>query len=62
LKSTIKFGPAVSQKEMEKRLFDDSTTSDDLKTLRKIKARIELVADIEDIKSVAAFIKKNASG
>jgi hypothetical protein len=45
---TIKFGPAVSQKELEKKILDEGTTADDLKKLHRIKARIEPIGDPEE--------------
>jgi hypothetical protein len=54
---TIKFGPAVSQKELEKAL-NEATTPDDLKKLRKMKARIEFLGDLEDIQSISSHLKE----
>ena len=45
---TIKFGPSVSQKEVEK-VLNEALHPDELKAIQKFKARIELVADIDDI-------------
>ncbi len=55
---TIKFGPAVSQKELEKAL-DESDTEDNsaLSRVHKTKARIEVIADFQDIKSLATILK-----
>lgn len=53
---TIKFGPAVSQKELEKALHE-AQHPDELKRLQKMKARIEIVADLEDVKKIADFVK-----
>ncbi|MGA2724787.1 MAG: hypothetical protein ABSG79_20550 [Bryobacteraceae bacterium] len=52
----IKFGPAVSQKELEKLLHagEGQFQPDDL---RKMKARIELVGDFEDLKKITDFLK-----
>lgn len=54
---TIKFGPAVSQKELEKALHGDGETLNHA-TLTKMKARIEIVADFEDLKKIDAAIKR----
>lgn len=53
---TIKFGPAVSQKELEKIMHSDEGEfrPDDLK---KMKARIEIIAEFEDLKQVSELIK-----
>jgi hypothetical protein len=54
---TIKFGPAVSQKELEKIINsgEGHFTPDDLK---KVKARIEIVAEFEDLKKINEFLKQ----
>ena len=54
---TIKFGPAVSQKELEKRL-SEATTPEELKSLHRMKARIELIGDIEDIHGLQQVLKE----
>jgi hypothetical protein len=53
---TIKFGPAVSQKELEKIINsgEGHFHPDDLK---KMKARIELVGDLEDIKKLKLLLE-----
>ena len=48
---TIKFGPAVSQKELEKAL-NEATDPAVLTKLHKMKARIEIIADFEDLKRI----------
>lgn len=53
---TIKFGPAVSQKELEKAL-NEAKHPDDLKKFHQIKARIELVGEIEDVKKIGDLLK-----
>jgi hypothetical protein len=53
---SIKFGPAVSQKELEKALHESGETPGHT-TLNKFKARIEFVGDFEDVKKVAETIK-----
>lgn len=54
---TIKFGPAVSQKELEKALHESGETPNHT-TLSKMKARIEVVGDFEDLKKVATLLKE----
>ena len=56
---TIKFGPAVSQKELEKIINsgEGHFNPDDLK---KMKVRIELIADIEDVKKIGDFLKESS--
>jgi hypothetical protein len=59
---TIKFGPAVSQKELEKAL-NDPTIHGEVevsKRMHKMKARIEIIADFEDLKKIAAMLKEIA--
>jgi len=59
---TIKFGPAVSQKELEKAL-NDPTIHGEVevsKRMHKMKARIEIIADFEDLKKIAAMQKEIA--
>jgi hypothetical protein len=48
---TIKFGPAVSQKELEKIINtgEGHFATDDLK---KMKARVEFIGDIDDVRKV----------
>ena len=53
---TIKFGPAVSQKELEKAL-NDGIDSPKISGLHKLKARIELVCDYKDLHTIDEFIK-----
>jgi hypothetical protein len=54
---TIKFGPAVSQKELEKALHEAADPAV-LTKLHKMKARIEIVADFEDLKKIAEVLKE----
>jgi hypothetical protein len=54
---TIKFGPAVSQKELERALHESGEAPTHT-NLIKMKARIEIVADFEDLKKIDAFIKE----
>jgi hypothetical protein len=56
---TIKFGPAVSQKEMEKALHEDIDAAK-LPQLHKMKARIEVIGDFEDLKKVSELLKELA--
>ena len=51
---TIKFGPAVSQKDLEKALHEGG----DLKNAHHLKARIELVGEAEDIKKMSELLKQ----
>jgi hypothetical protein len=53
---TIKFAPAVSQKELEKALHEDGETPNHT-TLTKMKARIELIGDFEDVKKLSQILK-----
>jgi hypothetical protein len=57
---TIKFGPAVSQKELEKMLLGDATKPEGLKKLHRMKARVGLVADAEDIRAIGDFLKEHS--
>ncbi len=56
---TINFGPAVSQKEIEKALNDPSVHGEleVSKKMQKMKARIELIGDFEDLKKLTEMIK-----
>ena len=54
---TIKFGPAVSQKELEKFLNTDLTPHE-TNRLSRMKARIEIIADFEDLKKIAEMLKE----
>jgi hypothetical protein len=53
---TIKFGPAISQKELEKALHEDGETPNHT-NLTKMKARIEFIGDFDDIKRVKELLK-----
>jgi hypothetical protein len=49
---TINFGPAVSQKELEKALHESGETPNhNVPDLTKMKPRIEVVCDFEDVKN-----------
>jgi len=56
---TIKFGPAVSQKELEKALHE--LDPKELPNLHKIKARIEIICDFEDLKKIGDTLKALAN-
>ena len=56
---TIKFGPAVSQKELETLLHADLTPHE-TNRLSLMKARIEIVGDFEDLKKISALLKELA--
>jgi hypothetical protein len=56
---TIKFAPAVSQKELEK-FLNEATNPEALKGLYKMKARVELVGDLEDIHKLQQVLKELA--
>jgi len=57
---TIKFGPAVSQKELEKALNDSGDTPV-YTQFNKIKARIEFFGDFEDVKRIKELLKQLSS-
>src|ERR1035437_2807592 len=59
---TIKFGPAVSQRELEKALHESGDTSAQVPDLKKMKARIEFIGDFEDVKTIAEMVKRLSSG
>jgi hypothetical protein len=54
---TIKFAPAVSQKELEKALHESGETPVGT-TINKFRARIEFVGEFEDVKKVRDFLKQ----
>ena len=51
---TIKFGPAVSQKDLEKALYENG----DLSKAHQLRARIELIGEAEDIKKLSELLKQ----
>jgi len=53
---TIKFGPAVSQKELEK-LLTTGEGEFQIPQLKMMKARIEVVGDFEDLKKICRDIE-----
>ena len=60
---TIKFGPAVSQRELEKALHDPTIQGavEILKQMHKMKARIEIVGEFEDLKKITGMLKTLAA-
>jgi hypothetical protein len=55
---TIKFGPAVSQKELENALHEPGLENDEaIKRVHKMKARIEVIGDFEDLQKVVGVLK-----
>jgi len=57
---TIKFGPAVSQKELEKALHEAGEMPGTPPKLNAVKARIELVCDFESLRRISALLKELA--
>ena len=57
---TIKFAPALSQKELEKVLHENIDPAT-VPEIHKMRARIEIVADFEENKNIATFLKKAAT-
>jgi len=56
---TIKFAPAVSQKELEKALHEPGLHAEQIPTrIHKMKARIEVICDFEDLKTLTEMLKK----
>jgi hypothetical protein len=56
---TIKFGPAVSQKELEEALDKPGLESEAaVSRLHKMKARIEVICDFEDLKRLTTALKE----
>lgn len=51
---SLKFNPAVSQKDLEKALHEDGATPNHA-NLTEMKARIEFVGDFQDVKHVFRF-------
>jgi hypothetical protein len=51
---TIKFGPAVSQKELEKVLHENG----DISRAALMKVKIEFVGEAEDIKKLSELLKE----
>lgn len=55
-----KIRPAVSQKELEKFLNADLTPHE-TNRLSRMKARIEIIADFEDLKKINEFLRKGST-
>ena len=57
---TIKFGPAVSQKDLEKALNDPTISGETAvsQQMHKMKARIEFIGDFEDVKKFSDLLKE----
>jgi hypothetical protein len=53
----IKFGAAVSQKELEKRLHESGEAPAQLPDLKTIKARVEFIGDFDDLKKISELLK-----
>lgn len=56
---TLKFGPAYSQKEPEKAL-NDGIDPPSIPNPHKMKARIEFIGDLDDVKRMKDFQKQYA--
>ena len=59
-RAAIKFGPAVSQREMKKALHESGQVLGDAKST-KMKARVELVGEFEDLKMIVTIPRELAS-
>jgi hypothetical protein len=57
---TIKFGPAVSQKELEKMLHESGDMPDPAVTpyLHKMKTRIEVICEFADVRKIDEVLKE----
>jgi hypothetical protein len=56
---TIKAAPAVSHKEILKKLSEGKELApDDLAKLSKVKAKLEIIGDYADMEKVRDFLKK----
>jgi hypothetical protein len=54
---TIKFAPAVSHKDLEKALHESGETPNQSPPdMHKMKARIELIGDFDDVKKLSALL------
>jgi hypothetical protein len=59
---TIKFAPAVSQKDLEKALHESGETPiQSLSARHKMKACIELIGDFDDVKKLSALLDGRTS-
>jgi hypothetical protein len=54
----IKFAPAVSQKELQKKLLEGDLTVEETKKFHQMKARVEVVGDFADIKKIGDLLKE----
>jgi hypothetical protein len=54
---TMKFGPAVSQRDLEKALHE-SASEDIVRRVGSVKCRIELIGEFEDIKKLSELLKQ----
>ena len=54
---TIKFGPAVSQKDLQKALHEDIDPKA-MPGLHKMEARIEFIGDFEDVRKIGNLMKE----
>jgi hypothetical protein len=57
---TIKFGPAVTQKDLEK-LLTVGEAEVHMPDLKNMKARIEFIGDFDDVRKVIDLVKKLGS-
>jgi hypothetical protein len=55
---TIKFAPAVSQKELEKKMLEEKLTEEDEKQIHLLRVRIEVIGDISDLKKLSELLKQ----
>jgi hypothetical protein len=56
---TIKFAPAVGQKELEGALNESGETpGQNPQDIHKMKARIELIGGFENVKRISALLKE----
>lgn len=60
---TIKFGPAVSLKELEKALHESDHTllGFPVANLHKVKARIDVIGEFEDLKKLKGLLESLTS-
>jgi hypothetical protein len=56
---TEKFGPAVSQKELEK-IINSGEAQFHPDDLKKMTVRIEIVAEFEDVKKLSDFLREHS--
>ena len=58
---TIRFGPAVSRKDLEKALHEESHDMPRIPDLTKMKARIEVIGDFEDLRAISEVLKQRSN-